>query len=1162
MRKLHLTILSVVLFCSAVYGHGLPNIGSDAEWISVPSAPVYRGPVKDGSRAMDGTSWFVRTFENRGEIARARWTVSGLGVFEVFVNGNRVGDDILKPGFTHYAKTKYSFSYDVTELLKRGRGETNIISAEVSAGWWRDKIVTPNHNDSSRGFIGDKSAFIGILAIEYADGSFETVATDTVNWRCGVAGSVVHAAIFDGEEYDARVKDPVLGEGLDARPEANREFKGKIFPSAGAEVTLRRDLSIARGPFSLKKGGTLVVDFGQNCAAVPEFNFTAKRGTVLTVLPGEMLNDADKGARGCDGPKGSVYRANLREPDQGMRIVYTFAGDKSETYMPRFTFFGYRYLSLSATEDVEIESIVSVPVTSVKKEMEIGKIETGDKTLNKFIENVYWGQLSNYLSVPTDCPQRSERLGWSADTQIFCEAGSFNADTRSFFRKFTRDLRDSQDAEGGFSSVAPFSQYGNETFSLGWADVGVIVPWTVWRHFGDESIVRENWEAMSKFVRRLDETKYDFEDKRDFLYADWLSFEKYESCGNKFGSWLRNWRKDPGAMAYRRFLAACYWLYDARLMAEMAKAIGKNEEGVWFESSAARALGYIRGRFLEPDGLVLKSFRDLQTACVFALKHGIVEGQAREETKNILVESIRKHGGCLQTGFLGTGFIMDALTECGAIDVAYSLLLQHNHPSWLYSVDQGATTVWERWNSYTKADGFGPVSMNSFNHYAYGAVLAWIYRTAAGIAPDSGAPGFRRIVMAPKPDRRLGYVRAEYKSAAGLIKSEWRYEGDEWVWEFTIPDGAVASVTVPGEKDAKDFVSGSHIVRRSAELCRLMPEACVRRPVKVIFDTDMYEDYDDVAALACLHALSDAGECEILATVANTRSCMSIAMCEIINAYYGRSDIPVGCAKGIGVSGASACHRRYYAAVVDKYAKWVKHRNSSDAPDANLVYRKILAAQPDGSVTICSVGFLTNLRRLLETAPDEISPLSGMDLVARKVKQWVAMACRFPAGRECNALMDPESSRIAFEKWPTPIVFTDFNYGCDCFAGRRLAESNISGNPVADVFKANLPPVSEISLDAATRIAQGYGLGGRSAWDETAVLIAVRGIDGYFSVERGCYRMVGTEGENLWTADADSGPHLRICEKMPKIEVGKVIDELMMRPARRLARECNSGIGP
>ena len=796
----------------AVASAAFLNCSFAAEWISVPSAPVYSGPVKDGTRAADGTSWFVRVFTNEAEIVSAQWVVSGLGVFDVYINGRRVGSDFLKPGFTHWQKTKYSFPYDAKPFLNCGKGEANILAAEVSAGWWRDKIVTPATKEA-RGFLGQKSAFWGELTVEFANGERAIIETDDAAWRCGVAGRMKHAAIFDGEEYDARCIEPVWGEGLAEKPEINREFTGEILPTAGGEVVLREDLAIVRGPYSLKKGETLVIDFGQNASAVPKFTFRAPRGTVLTALPAEMLNDADAPARGCDGPKGSVYRANLRVPDEGMRLVYTFAGDGTETYCPRFTFFGYRYLSLEATDNVEIEEVAAIPVSSIRKADEIGSIATGDAAVNQFISNVYWGQLSNYLSVPTDCPQRNERLGWTADTQVFVEAGAFNADTRRFFRKFTRDMRDSQSDDGGFPSVAPFAQYGNEVFCFGWADAGVIVPWTVWRQFGDEAIIRENWETMAKFVRRLDETKYDFEDRLSYIYADWLSYEKFETCGNRFGSW-RTWRKDPDAMDYRRFLAACYWLYDARLMAQMGKAIGKYDEAEWFAKSAARARGYIRARFLESDGLLLAPMRELQTACVFAIHLGIVEGAAREKTKELLLASIRAHGDCLQTGFLGTSFIMDALVECGAADVAYTLLLQHRHPSWLYSVDQGATTVWERWNSYTKADGFGPVDMNSFNHYAYGAVLAWIYRTVTGIAPTADDPGFHTVVMSPKPDRRLGWVSAEYRSAAGLVKSAWRYAGDEWIWNFTVPEGATALVTVPGDPKPVVYKGGDYTIKR------------------------------------------------------------------------------------------------------------------------------------------------------------------------------------------------------------------------------------------------------------------------------------------------------------------------------------------------------------
>ena len=324
--------------------------------------------------------------------------------------------------------------------------------------------------------------------------------------------------------------------------------------------------------------------------------------------------------------------------------------------------------------------------------------------------------------------------------------------------------------------------------------------------------------------------------------------------------------------------------------------------------------------------------------------------------------------------------------------------------------------------------------------------------------------------------------------------------------------------------------------------CRTDSADATKAPTRVIFDTDMYADFDDAGALACLHALADAGECEILATVTNTRDCQSVAMCEIINAYYGRADIPVGCVRGVTNGPNSlASHERIYGATVRKYAKDVRHLNSSDAPDALEVYRQILAAQPDHSVVICSVGFTTNLRLLVER---------DRDLVARKVKAWVAMACSYPNGTECNSSTDWASSKIAFERWPTPIVFTDFQYGRDVFAGRALAESPATDNPVADVFRGNIPSREAIAADAGRHLRGCNGMGGRSAWDETAALIAVRGAERYCNLHRGTYRMVGDKGNDEWMPDEANGPHIRVTEKVNKLAVAREIDELMLRPPK------------
>ena len=818
---------------------------NQSEWISAADAQV--AVENDDDRSADGASWFVSTLKNEGKVVGAKWMTTGLGVFEIYVNGTPIGEEILKPGFTHYAKTKRSFTYDVTAALKTKSGAENVFAAQVTPGWWADKIVTPGGMEN---VVGKKCAFRGVLEVTYADGSKKLYGTDTENWKAGVAGPVKHASIFDGEDYDARELPGYEAVDKFSTPEVNNEFNGEILPSNGAEIYLRKDIALspikayvwegvegetdedygkvmikkefaAGETMTVKPGETLVVDFGQNAAAVPHFVFKAKGGTVLTCLPSELLNDGNGAkSRGMDGPEGSCHRRNLRVSENNIRLMYTFADTKDfADFIPVRTFFGYRLVSITATDEVTIKSIESIPVTSIAENLETGKITTGNDLINKLISNTVWGQRSNYLSVPTDCPQRNERLGWMADTQVFTETGTFFANTDGFFHKWTRDVRDSQSEAGGFPGVSPRAQYGNEMMRLGWADAGIIVPWTVWKQFGDKAIVDENWDAMNKFMTYVNDTKYDHAthaaENGNYQWADWLSYEPLESCGgginmtDKSGKTVRR----PEAIVYWNYLSACYWAIDADYMADMAAATGRDASV--YKKMAEDAREYMKKNFLKPDGTFkTEILNTMQTPALFALKNNLVEGKAKEDMIARLRQNFKDHDDCLQTGFLGTSILMATLTENGMADIAYTLLFQRKNPSWLYSVDNGATTIWERWNSYTLESGMGPSGMNSFNHYAYGAVCEWIWETAAGIASDPANPGFKHIIMKPIPDKRLGSLDAEFKSAAGTIKSSWKYEGDKWIWEFTIPEGATASVTLPGETEVKEYNAGTYKIEK------------------------------------------------------------------------------------------------------------------------------------------------------------------------------------------------------------------------------------------------------------------------------------------------------------------------------------------------------------
>ncbi|MDD6253285.1 MAG: family 78 glycoside hydrolase catalytic domain [Bacteroidales bacterium] len=829
-----------------------PIEGADAWngscWISAADAPVIEGGRLKSIRAADGASWFVSGIKNGKEVASARWMTAGLGVYQLYVNGLTIGEEVLKPGFTHPRKTKRSFTYDITDALKKRSGEENVIAAQVTPGWWADKIVSPGND----GMVGRRCAFRSVLEITYKDGSKEVMCTDTLNWRAGIAGPVKHAGIFDGEEYDARELPGYLTADKLGTPIVNREFKGEILPTDGAEIYHRHDLALKPAAayvwknvegetedeygtvvvereysdgetMTLSEGEKLVIDFGQNCAAVPSFVFKAAEGVKLTCLPGEILNDGNGAhSRGMDGPQGSVHRRNLRIQDVGVRLDYTFAGDKDfVTYIPLCTFFGYRYISLTATSDVTIKSVLSVPVTSISKELEAGVITTGNELVNKLISNTVWGQRSNYLSVPTDCPQRDERLGWTADTQVFSETGTFFANTSRFFHKWMRDMRDTQSELGGFPGVAPAAQYGaapNAMMRLGWADAGVIVPWTVWKQFGDTEIVNENWDAMSLFFNHITETKYSHEalkaENDNFQWADWLSYEPLESASGRIKEVGPDgkYRLRPETLHYWNYLCASYWAIDAGMMRDMAAATGRDAGA--YEAILKEAVEYLKANFLDNDGnFKLDILNTMQTPALFALKNNLVDGEAKANMVRRLRQNFADHDGCLQTGFLGTSILLQTLTDNGMVDVAYELLFQRKNPSWLYSVDNGATTIWERWNSYTVEKGMGPKGMNSFNHYAYGCVCEWIWETAAGIAADPQDAGFRHIIMKPVPDRRLGHLEARYNSAAGIIESSWRYEGEDWLWDFTIPEGSTATVTLPGESESKEYGPGRHSVK-------------------------------------------------------------------------------------------------------------------------------------------------------------------------------------------------------------------------------------------------------------------------------------------------------------------------------------------------------------
>ena len=793
-----LSVLPLMSFSAAS-----PNV---AVWLTVaPDAP---------RRA--ATALFARDFSLGMDARRVTLRTSGLGVYELTVNGERPGDpdEILRPGFTTPFKTRQMAMFDVTESVRRAGGRC-ALRATVSNAWW---------GDACTGVPNGQPGFWCELTVEDAAGAVRRFGTDG-SWRAAWDGPVKRAGIFEGEDYDARDAHPpvpaaavvlsqdpgalrsdaaaavVRREDLALSPVAAFVWRTNEVTGADAAhfgVAVRRPVDLASGGVRLAKGEMLLVDFGQNAAAHPHLTFAAARGTCARLRVAEMPNDGNGAkARGNDGPGGSLYHANYKTARSEVR--YTFAGTApAETYRPSFTYFGYRYLSLVADGEVRVLSVRSVPVTSVRRELERGTVTTGHDGVNRLIRNCVWGLYSNYLSIPTDCPQRDERQGWTADTLAFASSALYTADVAAFLRKWLGDLRDVQSPDGRFASAAPRGAfYGHTTGRAGWGDAGVLVPYLVWKHGGGTAVVEENWAAMTNYLGFLARKTATCPVATTWEYGDWLSFEKLESLSGRING--PDGRPTAAAFRWWSYLTDAFYLLDVRAMRVLAAACGKADAARAYGARADALLARMRARYL-PDGRLYDEIRDMQTANLFALKLGLfATDDARADATRRLLASFDAHGGCLQTGFLGTAILMDTLTEIGEATRAYDLLLNRAFPSWLYTVDNGATTAWERWNSYTKEKGFGPVGMNSFNHYAYGAVLAWLYASAAGIRPAAEGAGFDRFVLAPHPDRRLGFVAATLRTGRGVIRSAWRFVDATWIWDYTVPEGTEAQVLVPGD---------------------------------------------------------------------------------------------------------------------------------------------------------------------------------------------------------------------------------------------------------------------------------------------------------------------------------------------------------------------------
>jgi alpha-L-rhamnosidase len=712
-----------------------------------------------------------RTLALSKKVKNARLYVTALGSYRVFLNGSRVGGDVLTPDFTDYRKRVLYQTYDVTSLLVNGN---NVISALLGDGWYGSGLTWVGMH-----FFSPPNRFVAQLELDYADGTHDTVVTDE-SWK-EAASPILRSDIYAGEFYDARLEQA----GWEKAGFEDSKWKSAVVADAPAIVVSSQITAPARviamlNPRSVTPiaNGAYIFDMGQNMVGWVTLKVKGEAGTRVRLRFAEILN-----------PDGTIYTANLRNADA--TDIYILSGGDEESFAPHFTFHGFRYVEVTGYPGTPpLDAITGDVVSSVSGDP-VAKLATSSDLVNQMWLIGIWGQRGNFLSIPTDCPQRDERLGWMGDAGVFWRTGSYNFDIAAFSQKFIQDIVDAQTTQGAFTNVSPNTLPfgGGETAGTsawnegivgapGWGDAGVIVPWTTWLQYGDRAVIEENWNAMQRWM--------------EFIQSRNPDFLRTKGVGPNFADWLA-----PDEHTNKDLLATAYWALIANMMSQMAHATGKEADAKRYDEVVQNIRGAFQKAYVKDDGEVGTG---TQTSYVVALYTKMAPAALEPLLVDKLVKDIEARNWHLSTGFLGTPFLLFTLADHGRSDVAYRLLLNDTYPSWGYMLSKGATTWWERWNGDT-----GDPAMNSYNHYAFGSVIAWVYRYAAGIDTLPSAPGFKEIVVHPHLDARMPSARAEYESIYGKIISDWKGS----------PAGPFSlRVTIPANTSAKVFlpaIAGAHL---------------------------------------------------------------------------------------------------------------------------------------------------------------------------------------------------------------------------------------------------------------------------------------------------------------------------------------------------------------
>jgi alpha-L-rhamnosidase len=703
------------------------------------------------------------TFRAARPVKRATVYATALGVYDLHLNGRRVSDDFFNPGWIDYTKRVYYRAYDVTERIQQG---DNVLGAILADGWYSGHIGWKRVRDH----YGKRPRLQAELRIEYQDGGVETVATGP-DWKVTTDGPIREADFLMGEVNDAR-------KALDGWDRPGFDDRGWDKAAVGSEVQpvvqahpgppVRAFAELRPVAVTEPLPGVYVLDMGQNFAGAGRLTVHGETGQKVQLRFAERLN-----------PDGTIYTANLR--DARATDTYVCRGGGSETWQPRFTFHGFQYVEVTGLKTRPgPETVVGVALSSDTPVA--GSFECSDPMLNKLHSNVYWTQRANFIDIPTDCPQRDERLGWTGDAQVYARTATLNADVQAFFTKWLVDLADGQRADGQFPMVAPVKVAGDDG-GPAWADAGVICPWTVYEVYGDRRLLERQYPSMKKFIAFC----------KNRCTPELLPPEKFH-C---FGDWLSIDADTPKDLIF-----TAYFAQSTRLTAQAAAALGKTGEAVEYRRLYRQIRAAFNRAYVAEDGRIKG---DTQTAYVLALAFDLLYTDQAAKAAQYLVADIEKRGGHLSTGFIGTKDLMLVLAKIGRNDVAYRLIHNDTFPSWGFSIKHGATSIWERWDGWTPAKGFQTPGMNSFAHYSFGAVYQWMVETIGGIRTDG--PAYKRVVIAPQPGGRVTWAKTSYHSVRGSVATSWKQDNGRFTLEVSIPANTAATVFIPAAR-AEDVTEG------------------------------------------------------------------------------------------------------------------------------------------------------------------------------------------------------------------------------------------------------------------------------------------------------------------------------------------------------------------